>query len=126
MTAKIIKLIPPDERPYAWATKEMQMFFPKPDVVRLHNLDQRAEKPDTQIALFYKDPYHPVLLRVYWVDTDSFKYSILENFTELYTEHKILVELLMRNAAAAYEYAFQKDPHYVNKLLYGEPKVVIR
>ncbi len=126
MSAKIIKLIPIKERPYAWALKEMRAFFPEPDVITLTGLDQRADKPNTQIALFYKDPESIVMLRVYWSDTDSFKYSIVSNFTELYSAHKELVEQLMRNADAAYEYTYKKDPHYVNLLLYGDPKIISR
>ena len=54
MSAKIIRMIPPEERPYEWARKEMEKYFPNPDRFRLTNLDKRADEPNTQVSLFRK------------------------------------------------------------------------
>jgi hypothetical protein len=119
MSAKIIRMIPPEERPYEWARKEMEKYFPNPDRFRLTNLDKRTDEPNTQVSLFRKGAEDPVILRVYWFDTNSVKYSIIVNYDELYAEYPVLVDQLFRNGIAAYE-AFEKaDPHYVNSILYG-------
>lgn len=119
MDGKIIRLIPPEEQAYEWARREMEAYFPKPDRIRLKNLDQVVDKPMTHMSFFRKDENNPVILRVYWADTDSVKYSIIVNYDELYREHPELVELFLRNGQYAYEEKRKENPAYIHHVLYG-------
>ena len=119
MDGKIIRLIPSEDQAYEWARKEMERYFPKPDRIRLRGLDKIVDKPMTHKSFFRKDENSPVILRVYWADTDSVKYSIIVNYNELYREHPELVELFLRNGQYAYEEMLRNNPDYVHHILYG-------
>ncbi len=68
---------------YSWARNEMDRFFPKPDRFRLTKLEELTFKPDSHMSVFAGPADQPVILRVYWYDTDSVKYSIICNYDEL-------------------------------------------
>ena len=122
MEDKIIRLIPPEEQAYEWARKEMERYFPKPDRYRLVNLQKAPDRPMVHKSFFRKGETDPVIMRVFWADTNSVRYIIIENYDELRTEHPELVERLLLNGQYAYEEILKKDPEYVTGLLYGFAK----
>ena len=84
---------------YRWASVDMSVHAPKEiDHFRLKNLRGRAEKPNTHVSLFRGKADDPVILRVWWNDTSSVKYSIVDNYNELRAESVDLTEQLERNA----------------------------
>ena len=120
MKEETLTVIPPEDQAYEWARKEMERFFPKPDRFRIQNLDRISNRLSASRALFRKGKDDPVILRVYWPDTDSVKYSIVANYDELCEEHPELVEQLLLNGRYAYEDMVKRAPQYVNELLYGK------
>ena len=120
MKEETLTAIPPEEQAYEWARREMEKFFPKPDRFHILDLDKRVERPRVHESLFRKGPEDPVILRVYWADTDSVKYSIVVNFDELYSEHRELVERLLKKGQDAFDDVVKREPWYINELFYGK------
>ena len=90
-------------RAYNWALGEMIKLFPKPDHFILTDLNDRVEKPHTHVSIFRGKSSDPVILRVYWKNTDRVKYSIIDNYNDLYSEAPQMVELLERNGVYVFE-----------------------
>lgn len=103
MSQDFVTIEPEERRPYIWARNEMRRFFPNPDYFRLTNLDERVDKPLTHFSLFPGGPGEHSILRVFWLDTNSVKYSIITNYAQLKREHPELVALYERNGRYAYE-----------------------
>ncbi|MBQ1484292.1 MAG: hypothetical protein IIZ42_03200 [Eubacterium sp.] len=119
MDDKEMRFIPPEEQAYEWARKEMEMFFPKPDHFILVNLENSAGDTVNK-SLFRKGDEDPVILRVYWPDTDSVKYSVVMNYDDMVEENPGYVGQLILNGQYAFEEALRIDPDHVTELLYGK------
>ena len=92
-------------RAYAWAVREMAKYFPKPDHFILTNFDEMVLKPQSHLSFFRGLPTDPVIIRVWWNDTKSFKYSIVDNYNDLREQNAELVRLLERNGVYVFEQA---------------------
>ena len=103
MSGKMYCMILIKDRPYEWARREMEEHFPNPDKFHITELDQRVEKPNVHVSIFHRGEDEPTIWRVYWADTDSVKYSILTNYSQLKLRHPELVKQLERNGKWAYE-----------------------
>lgn len=90
---------------YQWAADEMKRWFPHPDHIIIKELDKWFEKYNTHLSIFKDEHDNPVILRVYWIDDDTVKYSIIENYEELHVNHTELITLLERNGLYAFEQA---------------------
>ena len=124
MNDKDIKLIPPEDEPYEWARKEMDKYFTFPDRKRIVHLDEMTYKPLVHMSLFRKGKDDPVILRVYWADIESFKYSIVVNYDELVSKYPGEVEMLLENGRDAYRSTYERFPDYVRNILYGDSGVL--
>ncbi len=93
---------------YLWAEEEMNRMFPKPDVFQIKNLKNRREKPHTHVSLFRGLSADEAIVRVFWADTNSVKYSRVANYPELRMESSDLVDLLERNGLYVYEQALAR------------------
>ncbi len=120
----VIRIIPEEERPYVWAKREMELLFPKPDRFRIHNISELVNKPNSHLSLFKRGDDEPVILRVWWNDTQSVKYDIVMNFDEMYAESPDIVEMLLRNGVYVYNELVKENPGYVTGILYGHPKLI--
>lgn len=119
MDDKEMRFIPPEEQAYEWARKEMERYFPRPDRFILVNPENSAEDLVNK-SLFRKGEDDPVILRVYWPDTDSVKYSVVVNYEDLAEENPGYVGQLLLNGQYAFEEALRIDPDHVTELLYGK------
>lgn len=111
----IYKLIPIDERPYEWAKAELETFFKDASRYRVTDLEKVTMKPNVHISIFHKDDESIDIWRVYWSDSDSVKYSILENYQELKDKHPDIVSMLERNGVAAYESEKNKQQNFTER-----------
>ncbi len=90
---------------YRWASVDMEVHAPKEiDHFKIVNLKGRADKPNTHVSLFRGEANNPVILRVWWNDTNSVKYSIVDNYNELRAESVDLTEQLERNALFVFDH----------------------
>ena len=93
---------------YAWAKDEMDRYFPKPDRFRITKLEEMTFKPTSHVSLFTGKSGDPVILRVYWYDTDSVKYSIVCNYDELKASCPEKLRILEAHAYEAYMMEMKK------------------
>lgn len=109
--AELITIVPEGRRAYVWARNEMRKYFPKPDRYRITKLDERRDKTGVHVSMFVGEPDEEAIWRVFWMDTNSVKYSIVVNYDELRSEHPELVDQLIRNGQQAYEeqLAFERE-----------------
>ncbi|MBQ6395649.1 MAG: hypothetical protein IJH87_04840, partial [Atopobiaceae bacterium] len=103
MDNELITIVPESRRPYIWARNEMRMYFPKPDRFHITKLEEYRNRTNTHMSFFVGEPDEDVIMRVYWSDTNSVKYSIVTNYNELKAEHPEIVGLFVRNGVQAYE-----------------------
>lgn len=102
-------IIPDSKRPYEWAYQEMTENFPNPEKFRVVDLDQLKFEPGVHMSFFHTEEQgKPNIIRVYWADTDSVKYSILLNYYELLSRHESIVKMLESNGRAAYDSELRK------------------
>ena len=88
---------------YNWAASQMKEMFPNPDRYNIKNLKNRVEKLNSHISLFRGEKTDPVIVRVYWKNTNSVKYSIVDNYNEMRRESADMVDLLERNGIYVFE-----------------------
>lgn len=106
--AEIYKIIPVEERPYEWAKAEMDMYFSNPKRIQVTHLEDMVERPGVHISIFHKNDHSVDIWRVYWKDSNSFKYDILVNYQELKRDYPDIVAKLERNGVEAYEERLKK------------------
>lgn len=96
-------------RAYEWAEGEMNRLFPEPDVFIIKDLAQWKAKPNTHVSLFRGLGGDEAIVRVYWVDANSVKYSRVANYAELLLEAPDVVDTLERNGLDVFEKAVGRN-----------------
>ncbi len=94
---------------YAWAKQEQEHYFPDADHVRLTDLDSFQSKYYAHVSFFTDGK--GAIMRVYWpafthqrgVSVARVKYSILDNFDQLYADHTELTKQMLRNGLWAWQ-----------------------
>ncbi|MCQ2570899.1 MAG: hypothetical protein MJ154_01475 [Candidatus Saccharibacteria bacterium] len=114
----IYRIIPSSERAYEWARGELKGYFKNPDHFRVHKLNELKPSKKIHVSIFHLDGRGPDIWRVYWEETDSVKYSILENYQELKKNHPEIVAELEKAGKEAYEREYDRKKRYESK--YGK------
>ena len=96
-------------RAYEWAERQMNRLFPEPDVFKITGIERWRAKPNTHVSLFRGMGGDEAIVRVYWADTNSVKYSRVVNYAELLLEAPDVVDTLERNGLEVFEMALAKN-----------------
>lgn len=80
---------------YNWARKQMEKYCPDPNYYNIKGMDRFKQKKNySHVSVFRGLSMDPPIIRVYWYDTDSFLYSIINNYNECFVcAPEIMMEL---------------------------------
>ncbi len=92
MKSRIYRIIPVEERPYHWATKEMELLQRETTTLNLTDLDKISNGPRVTVSIFCSmDASNKAILRVYWRKLNKVSFTYISNYENMLEQWPELV-----------------------------------